>query len=515
MSAAHALRAWVVSAVVASLAACTLGPDFKRPDPPGADRYTTKPVDLPSAGSGDDPAQQIVLGESLDEAWWRTFRSEELNGVVRRALDKNRTIAAASYALAEAQEYVAARAGVAAPQVGAGAAVGRQKFGREAVGDGPAGPAFTYFSVGPTVSYALDYTGRVGRIVERQSALAEFRRQQLAAAYLAVSGSAVLESLKIAALKGQIDSLRGLLEQDRENLRLVREAFAAGSVSRLDIVSAQSQLAADSALLPPLEQEVSRAQHALAIVLGQTPAEAGLPEFNLAKMALPRRLPVSLPSELAHRRPDILAAEAELHAATAAVGVATANLYPRIDLGATYALQAGNVGHLFGGGNDGWSLVGGLTAPLLDGGTLKAEQRAAVDAMLGAEARYQHTVLTAFGQVADALRALEHDAQALAALTDAERAARETLDLTRRSYREGAVGVLQVLDAQRRYLQARLGYVKTRAQRYMDTVQLFLALGGNGPEAATGTDAPRSDRDAGAVPGRQAGAPAHRAVGVP
>lgn len=478
-------RGWLVALVGLGAAACALGPEFKRPEPPPAERYTTQPVRLPSAGSGDDPTQEVVLGEALGEAWWRAFRSEELNGVVRRALDKNRSLAAASYALAEAREYVTARSGAAAPQVGVSAAAGRQKFGREAVGDGPSTPAFTFFSVGPTVSYALDYTGRIGRIVEQQGAYAEFRRQQLAAAYLAVSGNAVLESLKMAALKGQIDSLRGLLEQDRENVRLVREAFAAGSVSRLDIVSAQSQLAADSALLPPLEQEVSRARNALAIVLGQTPAQGGLPEFDLAKMELPRRLPVSLPSELAHRRPDILAAEADLHAATAAVGVATANLYPRIDLGATYSLQAGNLARLFGGGNNGWSLVGGLTGPLLDGGTLKAERRAAVDAMLGAEARYQQTVLTAFGQVADALGALEHDAQALAAFADAERAAGETLDLTRRSYREGAVGVLQVLDAQRRYLQARLGYVKTRAQRYMDTVQLFLALGGNGPDAPT------------------------------
>ncbi|HMH19372.1 MAG TPA: efflux transporter outer membrane subunit, partial [Burkholderiales bacterium] len=243
----------------------------------------------------------------------------------------------------------------------------------------------------------------------------------------------------------------------------------------------------DTTLLPPLRQELSLARHALAVILGQPPAGAVLPEFDLAQLALPLHIPVSLPSELAHRRPDILAAEAQLHAATAAVGVASANLYPRIDLTAAAGQQATDFGNLFDRASTVWSASGALVAPLFNGGTLRAEQRAAVDAMHASAANYEQTVLVAFGQVADSLQALEHDAEQLDAQAHAQDAARENVKMTRDSYNEGNVGVLQVLDAERLYQQARLGYVRAQAQRYLDTVQLFLALGGAGPETEDNT----------------------------
>ncbi|HUY02387.1 MAG TPA: efflux transporter outer membrane subunit [Rhodocyclaceae bacterium] len=470
-----------LAAAVTLLAGCAVGPDFRRPDPPRADRYAARSLKLERKDAGER-SQQAILGGQLDQAWWRLFQSEALDAVVKRALAQNRTIVAAGYTLAQAQELAAAKAGTLYPQVGIAAGVGREKYGAEFLGSSPKPPPFTYFAVGPTVSYSLDYTGGGARSVEQQLALASYQRQQLNAAYLAVTGNAVMQSLSIASLRAQIATVRTLLDQDRENQKLAHEAFAAGSVSRLDIVSADSQLANDSAQLPPLRQDLSLARHALALVLGQAPAERALPEFDLAQLSLPRRLPVSLPSELAHRRPDILAAEAELHAATAAVGVATANLYPHIDLSASFAQQTTVAGRLFAQGSNGWSLIGGLVAPIFDGGTLRAERRAAVDAMQASAAKYQQTVLTAFGQVADSLQALAHDAEALDAQTFARQAARRNLELTRTSYREGNIGVLQVLDAERRYSQASLAYVRARAQRYIDTAQLFLALGGSAPE---------------------------------
>ena len=261
-------------------------------------------------------------------------------------------------------------------------------------------------------------------------------------------------------------------------------AFDAGSVSRLDIVSAQSQLASDTTLLPPLRQELSVAAHALAVVLGQPPADAALPELELAQLTLPRELPVSLPSELAHRRPDILAAEAQLHAATAAVGVANANLYPHITLSAgDRRSRSSTLAQLFDRASTVWSLAAGLTAPLFDGGTLRAEQRA-----VGRRDARQRRQLRADG--AGGLRPGRRFAagagprrRAAQAQARAQDAARENVDLTRKSYHEGNVGVLQVLDAERLYQQARLGYVRAEAQRYIDTVQLFLALGGAGPDA--------------------------------
>ena len=284
-----------------------------------------------------------------------------------------------------------------------------------------------------------------------------------------------------ASLRAQIATVEALLERDRENLKLVQVAFDAGSVSRLDVVSAQSQLASDTTVLPSLRQQLAQARHALALNLGTVPTDPSLPELDLAQLTLPVQLPVSLPSELARRRPDILAAEAQLHAATAAVGVATANLYPRIDLTGSIGQQSITTDALFDPASSVWSITSGLVAPIFDGGTLRAEKRAAVDAMRSTAANYEQTVLEAFSQVADSLEALDNGAEQLRAQASAEATARETVTMTRQSYNEGNVGVLQVLDAERRYQQARLGYVRAQAQRYMDTAQLMLALGGAGP----------------------------------
>jgi NodT family efflux transporter outer membrane factor (OMF) lipoprotein len=493
--------------MVTVLAGCAAGPDFKRPEAPHADRYTAQPLKLEARTAGDEAAQQVILGERLDRAWWQLFKSDSLNSVVKRALANNRTLVAAGYSLAQAQELAAARAGTLYPQVAMTAGVGREKYGAEFLGTSPKPPPFTYFAVGPTISYSLDYAGGGARSVEQQYALADYQRQQLDAAYLAVTGNAVMQSLRIASLSAQIATVEQLLAEDRQNLKLVHEAFAAGAVSRLDIVSADSQLASDATLLPPLRQELSLARHALAIVLGQAPAEAAQPEFDLARLTLPRQVPVSLPSELAHRRPDILAAEAELHAATAAVGIATANLYPQINLSATYGQQSTVASQLFNGSNTAWGLIAGLVAPIFDGGTLHAERRAAVDAMQASAAKYQQTVLIAFGQVADSLQALEHDSEALAAQSRALQAARDNLDLTRKSYREGNIGVLQVIDAERRNSQASLGYMRVHGQRYLDTAQLFLALGGSDPEFNTDPDhsTSRNEQGVGHVPENTSG----------
>jgi NodT family efflux transporter outer membrane factor (OMF) lipoprotein len=289
--------------------------------------------------------------------------------------------------------------------------------------------------------------------------------------------------LSIASARAQMATVETILTQDRDNLRLVQTAFDNGSVAREDIVSAQSQIANDMTLLPPLRQDLAKARHALLVVLGRAPASGLPPDIDLAQITLPLEVPVSLPSELAHRRPDILAAEARLHAATSAVGVAQSNLYPKIQLSASVGQQSLKADQLFDGASNAWSIISGLTAPIFDGGTLRAEKRAATDAMHASAANYEQTVLEAFAQVADLLEALDHDAEQLDAQAQAQQAAQSSLDLARLSYQEGNAGVLLVLDAERSYQQARLGYVRAVVQRYVDTVQLFLALGGTSPNA--------------------------------
>jgi NodT family efflux transporter outer membrane factor (OMF) lipoprotein len=459
------------------LAACHVGPSFKRPEPPGATHYTSDKIE----GNSSDGPQHLVLGKEIEGNWWSLFGSEAIDGIVKQSLEHNRTIQVAAQTLAQSQELAVAQAGLRYPQVGLSAGAGRQKYGAELFGGGFDLPPFTYFSVGPSVSYTLDYTGGIARSIEQQQAQAEAAHQQLNAAFLSVTGQAVMQTITIASLRAQIATVETILEQDRDNLRLVRTAFVNGSVARIDVVSAQSQIASDSALLPPLRQELSKAHHALSLVLGRLPENELPPDLELTQITLPLEIPASLPSELAHRRPDVLAAEARLHAATSAVGIAESNLYPKIQLTASVAQEAVTPGGLFDRSSTAWSLLSGLTMPLFDGGTLRAERRAAVDAMRASAASYEETVLEAFTQVADLLEALSHDAEQLDAQNQAQQAAEANLSLTRAAYKEGNVGILRVLDAQRTYQQARLGYVQTEAQRYLDTVELFLALGGTPP----------------------------------
>jgi NodT family efflux transporter outer membrane factor (OMF) lipoprotein len=463
-----------------AIGGCTVGPNFTRPVAPAAGRYTADTLrgEDPSA---DGTVQHIALGREIEGNWWTLFRSDAIGSIVKQAVEHNRSLAAAAATLAQAQDLARAAAGSRYPQIGLTAGAGRQKYGDQFLGGFFNLPPFTYYAIGPTVSYTLDYTGGVARGIEQQYAMAEVARQQLDAAYLAVTGQAVMQTLAIASARAQIATVDIILAQDRDNLQLVQTAFKEGSVARIDVVSAQSQIASDTALLPPLRQELARARHALSVVLGRVPASESPPDVDLAQITLPLEVPVSLPSELAHRRPDILAAEARLHAATSAVGVAESNLYPKIQLSATAGQQAVNVDQIFDRADTAWSLVSGLTLPIFDGGTLRAEKRAAVDAMHASAATYEQTVLEAFGQVADMLEAMDHDAEQLAAQNQAQQAAQSNLDLARASYQEGNAGVLQVLDAERVYQQARLGYVRAVAQRYLDTVQLFLALGGTSP----------------------------------
>jgi NodT family efflux transporter outer membrane factor (OMF) lipoprotein len=473
-----------------ALGACTVGPSFKRPTPPTPADYLNRSESLQSgstaageqsAPTANDFGQHILLGETPEAHWWQLFESQPLDEVIRRATSNNHTLAAVRATLLEAQELVKAESGARYPQVSLDAGAGRQKYGAQFAGPFSV-PPFTYLAVGATVQYTLDYTGGIARSVEQRQALAQYQQSEVEAAYLALTGNVALQSMIIASTRAQLQAVSELLAEDRDNLTLVRSAFQNGSVSKTDVLTAESQLASDETLLPPLYHQLAIARHALAVLVGQTPADWSPPDFELRDIKLPRELPVSLPSELVHRRPDILAAEAQLHAATAAVGIATANLYPQITLTASGGQQAlpASAWQLFDRSGAAWSLISGLTAPIFDGGTRRASQRAAVDELHASAERYRQTVLESFGQVADVLDALSQDASNLAAQARALAAAQSSLGLSRQSYGAGSTGVLQVLDAQRQLQQAQLGFVRAQSQQYLDTIQLFLALGGSG-----------------------------------
>ncbi len=328
------------------------------------------------------------------------------------------------------------------------------------------------------MSYALDPFGANRRRIEQQEATAGYEAYQLDAAYLTLTGNAATQALAIASARAQIKAVETIIQDDQENLRLVQSELEAGEATQIDVESAASQLAADRTLLPPLRQQVSVARHALSILAGRLPADWVPPDFNLEEFTLPDELPASLPSDLVRQRPDILASEAQLHAASAAIGVATAQLYPTINLTATFTQESLATETWFNPTSRVWSIGGQLLAPVFHGGALQAQKRAAVDAFDAALANYRQTVLTSFGQVADVMEALAHDAELLEAERRALESADESLRLTRTTYQYGNVGVLQVLDAQRLAEQARLGYVRAQAQRLLDSVQFLTAMGG-------------------------------------
>jgi NodT family efflux transporter outer membrane factor (OMF) lipoprotein len=461
------------------LCACTVGPDFVRPETQAAPTYAAKGDAPPSSD------QQIAQGKKIEGDWWAAFQSPALDSVIRLAIADNRDIAAVKAQVAEAQEQVKAAEGALYPQVSLGASAGNQKYGAALFG--PANikiPTFTYYSIGPSVDFPLDLFGGQKRTIEEQVAYKEYQDDELEASYLSLTANVTAQAFAVAAAQAQIAAVQDIIQDDQRNVDLVQTGFNIGSATRTQLLSAQSELASDRTLQPSIEQQLVVARHALALLAGRAPADWSPPDFTLAGFTLPDEIPVSLPSELVHRRPDILAAEAQLHVASAAIGVATANLYPKLDLTGALTQEALTPGFLFNSASAAWSVAANLSQPLFDGGQLKAERRAAIDNYKAALASYRQTVLTAFGEVADQLQALANDADQIRAQTTAAQTAASALDLARRSYAVGNSGILDVIDAERRLSQARLGLARARAQRLLDTAQLYLALGGTPVSAA-------------------------------
>jgi NodT family efflux transporter outer membrane factor (OMF) lipoprotein len=467
-------RAWPVSCVCClALCACAVAPDFKPPQTPTAPAYAAA-YDAPPPSE-----QRLALGEKLEGDWWAQFHSAALDQLMRLALAGNQDIAAAKSRVAQAQEEVNAAHGALLPQVSLGATAGRQKYGAALFGPLDITiPPFTYYTVGPTVSAPLDLFGGARRALEQQAAYAEYQRHELDAAYLSLTANVAAQALAAAAARAQIEVVQGIVADDERNAALVQTALDDGSATRTQLLAAQAQLAADRTLLPGLRQEESVARHALAVLVGRAPSDWSPPDIALDEFVLPGQIAASLPSELVHRRPDILAAEAQLHGACAAIGVATANLYPQITLSGSLTQQALSPGGLFNGAAVAWAMAANLTQPLFNGGRLSAERRAALAGYQGALGAYRQVIVRSFGEVADGLQALANDADQFRAQSAAAQAASAALELARRSYAVGNSGILDVLDAQRSSAQAQLGLARTKAQRLMDTARLYLVLGG-------------------------------------
>ena len=463
-------------AIVSALASCAVGPNFHEPKPPDASVYLHPSSDTAPVQPQAQDVQNISPGAELAGEWWQLFHSPQLDEVVRTAIAASPTLVAANATLAEAREEVIVARGAFLPSVSATA--GAQRAGTGALRAPGTGATANLYSIGLSTSYNLDIFGGTRRAVEQQQALADFQRNELAAAYLTLTGSIVNEVLTIASTRLQITTTEELIASDRKNLALSQRAFDVGIVPRSDVLTADSQLAADLTQLPSLHKQLDQAYDALAVLSGRAPSEWQVQPFDIDQFTPPRDIPVSLPARLVRQRPDVLAAEMQLHAASAAIGVAVAQQFPDISLSASISREALRAADLFHQFDTLWAAGGTLTQPIFKGGALRAQVRAARDAFKAEAATYQAVVLDALGQVADDLWALQYDAQILSVDRHSMDVAFEALKLQQQSYSVGTTTVLNLIVAERTYAQARLSYVSARVQQFTDSASLLTALGG-------------------------------------
>ena len=339
-------------------------------------------------------------------------------------------------------------------------------------------PAYGFYDAQLTLTYNFDVWGGTRRQIEERVAQADYQRSLLEATDLTLVGNVVATAINEASLRAQIAAQIALIGYDRDYLRVLNAQFTLGGANGTDVALQQAQVGQAEAGLAPLQVQLAQARDALAAYLGAVPAEAGLPDFALEDFTLPADLPLSLPARLVAQRPDIGEADANLHAATAAVGVAIADRLPQISLSAQLGSEAIQAGELFSPGNALAALLTQIVQPIFEGGQLLHQQRAAVDTMRQQAALWRQTVLGAFQNVADVLEALQGDSRALAADLDAAQAASRALGLAQMQYKLGGASYITVLTAEVTYQGAVLALARAQAARFADSAALFVALGG-------------------------------------
>ena len=470
-------------AALASLlvAGCVVGPDFEKPAAPDVSDYTASPLSTTAvtADVAGGEAQRFVKGSEISADWWTLFHSKFLDDLIERSLTNNHDLKAAQAALSVARENVLAQRGAYYPSVSAGFSATKQSQ-PGTLAPVPSSNAFQYnlFTPQVSVSYVPDVFGLNRRTVESLAAQQQQVRYQMIATYTTLTSNVVVTAIQKASVQTQIDATRQLIDVGTQILDILKYQLAKGYASGLDVAAQESQLAQATATLPPLLKQLDQLQDLLAVLAGQFPSGATAEKFDLSNLQLPVDIPLSLPSELVAQRPDVLQAEANLHSASAQIGIAVANRLPNIALTANAGSTALVIGQLFSSGTGFWSLGASATAPIFQGGALLARERAARAGYDQAAEQYRSTVLTAFQNVADTLAALQHDADGLKASAAAETAAKVTLDLTQLRLQDGYAGYLGVLNAEQAYQQARINLVQAQANRFADTAALFQALGG-------------------------------------
>jgi NodT family efflux transporter outer membrane factor (OMF) lipoprotein len=463
------------------LVGCAVGPDFKRPAAPSVSDYTQNPLAATAAAPdvAVGAAQHFAKGGDISADWWTLFHSEPLSALIDESLTHNHDLKSAQAALLAAHENVLAQRGAYYPSVTGNFSASRQRQSGQ-IAPTLNSNAFLYnlFTPQVSVSYVPDVFGLNRRTVESLQAEEQEARFQMIATFTTLTANVVVTAIQESAVQLQVDVTRQLIDSNANTVKILEYQFAKGYASRLDLAAQESQLAQITATLPPLRKQLAQLHDQLAVLAGRFPSEASNEKFDLATLQLPEELPQSLPSALVAQRPDVLQAEANLHDASAKIGIAIANRLPNIVLTANAGSSAAAIDQLFTAGTGFWGLGASLTAPIFQGGTLLHEERAAKAAYTQAAEQYRSTVLTAFQNVADTLTALEQDAEAVKAAAAAAAAAKITLDLAQRQLQDGYAGYLALLAAEQADQQSRITLVQAQANRFADTAALFQALGG-------------------------------------
>jgi NodT family efflux transporter outer membrane factor (OMF) lipoprotein len=468
----------------AALSDCAVGPNFKRPTPPAAHDYGTasKDTETVSAPGTGGTAQRLRVGADIPAEWWTLFQSAKLDDLVQRALKANPDLDSAKAALRQAHELYLAQWTTFFPTAQGSFDAQRAKNAVGTISNPTslpqANPYYNLYTAQLTVSYMPDVFGGTRRAVEAARAQDDSARFQLEATYLTLTSNVVVTAITEAGVRGQITATRRLLELQHQITEKVRGQKSVGSASNLDLLSQEAAEAQTAASLPPLEKQLGQTRDALTALIGKLPADEPSETFELEELTLPSDLPVSLPSKLVEQRPDVRQAEENLHYASAEAGVAIANMLPQFAISGNLGSTTLSIGDLFKTGTGFWDIGGSLTQTLFDAGALLHKHRAADAALDQAGAQYRAAVILACQNVADTLRALKSDADALKANAEAERAAKATFDLVHHQLEIGTVSLVQVLNAEQAYEQAELALVQAQANRYADTAALFQALGG-------------------------------------
>ncbi|WP_420135701.1 efflux transporter outer membrane subunit [Rhodopseudomonas sp.] len=484
MSRVHAKRSVMATAICMLLGGCAVGPDFITPAPPSVDRYTAAP--LPAAGGKQ--GAPFVAAEDIPTRWWSAFRSVPLDRVIRAAVTNNPSLQAADAALKLARYNALAQRGLYFPQVAASYGPSAQLTSNYEPSDVPQ-QRYTLHTAQLTIAYTLDIWGANARAVESLDAITEQQHFQLEAAHLSLTANIVTAAIGEASLRGQIAATQRIIAIERDILQILKSQFEAGQAAQVDVLSQQAALAQVEQTLPPLEKQLA-VQRDLVTALAGEPSAAGIPQrFELAQLTLPRNIPVLLPSTLVRHRPDVRAAEANLHSVSAQVGVAVAARLPNIAIGGSSAgASAYKFAQLFAPGTGFYVLAANATQPIFDGMTLLNKQHAAEAALEQADAQYRQAVIAALQNVADALQSLAIDARLVSSAIKAETVARTSLDIVRQQLKLGQVNQVAVLNAQQTYFNAAVARVQAEATRLSDAAGLFMATGGSWPQNCRADD---------------------------